>query len=270
MLSVIIPAHNEAKVIAACLSAVMQSRLPAIGMEVLVIANGCSDDTVAIAQRFAEGPVSLQVLDLPEGGKMAALNAGDDAARGDMRAYLDADVVVSPDLLEQIAAALDTDTPRYASGQVQIPRAHSAVTRAFARFYLTVPFMRIGVPGCGLFAVNAAGRRRWDQFPDIIADDTYVRLSFTPDERIGVPGVYSWPLVEGLRNLIKVRRRQDAGVAEIAARYPDLLQNDDKLPYPKAALALNALRMPLAFCTYVLVRLCGKLGRDHTKWSRGR
>lgn len=270
MLSVIIPAHNEAKVIAACLTAVMQSRLPANGMEVLVIANGCSDETAAIAQRFAGGPVSVQVLDLPEGGKMAALNAGDAAAKGDMRAYLDADVMVSPDLLDQIAVALDTDTPRYASGQVQIPRARSAVTRAFARFYLTVPFMRIGVPGCGLFAVNAAGRRRWDQFPDIIADDTYVRLSFTPDERIGVPASYSWPLVEGLRNLIKVRRRQDAGVAEIAARFPERLQNDDKLPYPKGTLALNALRMPLAFCTYVLVRLCGKLGRDHTTWSRGR
>lgn len=270
MLSVIIPAHNEASVIATCLTAVMQSRAPETGLEVLVIANGCSDDTVAIAQSFADERFPLRVISLSEGGKMGALNAGDAAANGDARAYLDADVVVSPDLLHQIANALDTDAPRYASGQVQIPHAKSAVTRAFARFYLTVPFMRFGVPGCGLFAVNSAGRARWTQFPDIIADDTYVRLSFTQDERIGVPASYQWPLVEGLRNLVKVRRRQDTGVAEIAARFPELLVNDDKQPYPKGALVLTALRMPLAFCTYVMVRLCGKLGRDHTTWSRGR
>ena len=37
-----------------------------------------------------------------EGGKIAALNAGDSVARGDLRAYLDADVIVSPELMAQI------------------------------------------------------------------------------------------------------------------------------------------------------------------------
>ena len=85
LLSVLIPAHNEASEITACLASVFASEdLPAGWQgEVLVIANGCTDQTAALARST---PVpqgwSLLVLDLPEGGKLAALNAGDRAARG--------------------------------------------------------------------------------------------------------------------------------------------------------------------------------------------
>ena len=39
---------------------------------------------------------------------------------------------------------------------------------------------------------------------------------------------YTWPMVEGLSRLVRVRRRQDAGTTEIAARYPDLMKHEDK------------------------------------------
>ena len=274
MISVIIPANNEGALIGACLSALLASDIGPGAMEIIVVANGCSDDTADRARDFTDKARAkgwaLRVIERGEGGKLGALNAGDAAASGDLRAYLDADVTVSPELMRQIADALNTDAPRYASGRVNIPRPESWASRAYRAFYLTVPFMTGGVPGCGLFAVNAAGRARWGAFPDIISDDTFIRLCFAPDERIGVSAAYDWPLAEGLANLIRVRRRQNLGVEEINARFPELLKNDDKGNHGAGRLALNMLRHPAGFAIYALVALMVRLGSNDTAWSRGR
>jgi hypothetical protein len=47
----------------------------------------------------------LVVLDLAVGSKPLALDAGDRAASGMTRAYLDADVTVSPPLMAELAEA---------------------------------------------------------------------------------------------------------------------------------------------------------------------
>jgi glycosyltransferase involved in cell wall biosynthesis len=275
MLSIVIPANNEAAHINACLEAVLASDGP-VRAQIVVAANGCSDTTVPRAESFAERAAAkgwaLTVLDLPEGGKLGALNAADAAATYEMRAYLDADVVVDADLFGQLAKALaETDTPRYASGQLRLCRAKSWVTRAYGRIYAQVPFLTEGVPGAGLFAVNAAGRARWADFPDIISDDTFVRLSFAPQERVGVSAGYDWPLVEGFAALVRVRRRQNAGVDEVFTRYPDLVRNDDKSPLSKSKMLIMALRDPIGFAVYVAVALAVK-ARPQTSqsWERGR
>lgn len=273
--SVILPASNESALIGGCLEALLASEVPATRpVEVVVVANGCVDDTAAIARsyeaRFFNLGWHLQVIERAEGGKPGALNAGDAVARGVVRVYLDADVTVAPDLLQQLVDVLDVAAPRYASGQVEI-EAETPLSQAYARIWRRVPFMRDVVPGCGLFAVNAAGRARWGDFPRIISDDIYVRLQFRPDERFGVSAPYRWPIAEGWRNLVKVRRRQNAGVDEISARYPDLVGNDDKPMFPMAQKLRLALGDPLGVLVYAGVALAVRLTRSRQQdWSRGR
>ncbi|KIC15530.1 glycosyltransferase family 2 protein [Leisingera sp. ANG-DT] len=273
--SVLIPAHNEAGYIGDCLQAVFASDPLPEGMtaEVLVLANGCTDATAALA-RDALPPDGwdLQVLELPEGGKLGALNAGDAAARGDILIYLDADVLVSPGLLPQIAVALDLEAPRYASGCPQVSSARSPVTRAYARLWMQLPFFSSGVPGFGIFAMNRAGRQRWGNWPDIIADDIFARLKFAPGERVRVPASYSWPMVEGFRNLVKVRRRQNAGVSEVAAKFPQLTRNEDTVKASAGTALQLLLRDPLGFLAYGAVALAVKtpLFASRTRWTRGR
>ena len=274
--TVIIPASNEAALIGACLDSLLASEWPQDKpLDVVVIANGCHDDTAGIARgresAFAARGWSLLIIDRPEGGKPGALDAGDDTVRGDgPRVYLDADVTISPRLLDRLADALSVARPRYASGRVRIT-AQSAVSRAYARMWGRVPFMQHGVPGCGVFAVNAAGRARWGRFPDIIADDTFVRLCFAPEERVLVDACYDWPVAEGFARLVKVRRRQDAGVSEIARKYPALAKNDDKRPFPLADKFRAALFDPMAFAVYGGVALVVRLTRkNRQEWARGR
>jgi hypothetical protein len=131
--------------------------------------------------------------------------------------------------------------------------------------------MREGVPGCGVFAVNAAGRGRWPEFPAIISDDTFVRLSFGPEERFCVSAGYDWPIAEGFTRLVRVRRRQDVGVEEVETLFPDLMLNDDKSPFPLPKKLGIALRDPIGFVIYSAVALLAKLTRGTTQeWSRSR
>ena len=54
-------------------------------MQVVVVCNGCSDDTADRARALG-----AEVLELADAGKHLALNAGDAVARGFPRVYLDA------------------------------------------------------------------------------------------------------------------------------------------------------------------------------------
>lgn len=271
-LAVVIPAHNEASWIRPCLDAVAASRGPARA-QVIVVANGCTDQTAEIARglnaALAARGWHLDVLDLAEGCKIAALNAADAIVKAPVRAYLDADVLVDEDVLLQLTEDLSGARAAYASGTLQITEPVSGVSRAYRRIYQQVPFIARGVPGCGLFAVNTAGRARWDDWPAIISDDTFARLHFTKDERRAVPGRYYWPLVEGWRALVKVRRRQNIGVDEIAAGYPALAANDDEPAMGLGQKVVMALRDPVGFAVYGGVSLATKFGGD-TGWSRGR
>ncbi len=275
--SLIIPANNEAAWMGRCLDAVLASEpLPEDApVQVIVVANGCTDATAEIAADYAPQALArgwaMEVLDLPDGGKLGALAAGEAAAQAPCLAYLDADVTVDPALLKQVHALLKSDAPRYASGAVRLAHVASAVTRAYGRFYRHVPFMQQTAPGCGFFALNAPGRAVWGEWPDIISDDTFARLAVAPEHRREAEAGYDWPLVEGLSNLIKVRRRQNAGVDEIADRFPDLLNNDVKGGFTPGSLLKAVLRAPLGFCVYATVALCVKLTPGSAQdWRRGR
>ena len=68
-LSVIIPAHNEEKVLARCLDALLADS-EAGELEILVAANGCTDRTVEIARSYGD---RVGVIEIPEASKHAAL-----------------------------------------------------------------------------------------------------------------------------------------------------------------------------------------------------
>ncbi len=273
--SILIPAHNEQGYIEPCLEALLASEPTGAAVEVIVMANGCTDRTADIARgfapRFAAKGWPLHVLDLPQGGKMGALNAGDAAARHGGRIYVDADVMVSPPLVAQLAQVLDTGDARYTSGDPVVRARGSAFTRAYARFWAGLPFCTHGVPGFGVFAVNAAGRQRWGAFPDIISDDTFVRLNFAPGERVRVAATYDWPMIDGAGPLIRVRRRQDIGVAEVKERFPGLWVNHDPPPADAPPMWRRALRDPLGFAALAVVGIAVRLPhKTQERWARGR
>lgn len=276
-LAVIIPANNEAAYIGPCLAALLAQDAAAGPLVVVVAANACRDATVAIAlgfqARMAARGWRLICDDSPEPGKMGALNRGDAIAAAEAsagRVYLDADVICDPALIGQLRQVLDRPEAAYATGTLAVAWARSPVTRAYADLWTRLPFVQGGAVGAGLFAMNGAGRARWGKFPDIISDDTFARLHFAPAERHEVSARYHWPMVEGWRNLVRVRRRQDAGVAQIYAQYLDLRANEDKATVGRGGMLRLAMAAPAGFLVYAAVRLAVRLRPAAADWSRGR
>jgi glycosyltransferase involved in cell wall biosynthesis len=281
LLTVIIPSHNEENRIQACLDAVVAQKdlPPRHGIQVIVAANGCSDRTVALAKE--KGPelqaagFDLVVLDIVQGNKMNALNEAEAVATYDNRVFLDADVIIGPGLLVEMAEILAEDAPVYASGTVRIQRAQSLITRAYAKVWTNMPFVRDGVPGIGLYAMNAKGRARWGAFPAIIADDRFVRLQFAPHERRKTRATHDWPLPEGFANLVNVRHRWREGNLELAEKYPALLANDSEINSSGSNIP-RLLRTPFASAVFVLVYLVTDIRakrsvkRGGYVWRRGR
>jgi dolichyl-phosphate beta-glucosyltransferase len=100
-LSIIIPAHNEENRLPRTLEQVFaflatQSYLA----EVLIVENGSSDRTLAIAQSFAQQYAGLRILQEPQRGKGNAVRRGMLAARGEYRFICDADLSMP---IEEIA-----------------------------------------------------------------------------------------------------------------------------------------------------------------------
>jgi glycosyltransferase involved in cell wall biosynthesis len=272
--SVIIPAHNEADYLTGCLDALLAQDLFSRTVEIIVVANGCTDATAEVAQNYllafqARGWV-LKVLNLLEGNKTAALNAGDSAATGQIRVYLDADICCDPALLSSLCTALSRPEPTYATGRLELAQNRSGITRLYGEFWRNLPFVRGGAVGAGCYAVNAAGRRKWGKFPRIISDDSFVRLKFTPGERIEVPTPYYWPLAEGFTALVRVRRRQDIGMQELFQKFPELQRNESKKPVTLSIFTRALLRRPLSGLIYILVSLAVRSKSTTTGWARGR
>lgn len=273
-LAVIIPACNEEAFIGRCLSAVL-GQTSAVGrLQIIVAMNACNDGTKEIVQEFVPRARALGwvlVCDISESpGKIEALNRADMLVDAPIRIYLDADVICNPELLSQIRVALDRTEPRYATGTLEVSPARSWITRSYAKFWKQLPFVQGGTVGAGMFAVNAAGRKRWGVFPSIISDDTFVRRNFVSSERIEVQARYYWPMVEGLSNLVTVRRRQDAGVTEVYRLFPALRKNEAKIQLRSLELVRLTLSNPVGFVVYLLVHLLVRLGPSVTDWSRGR
>jgi glycosyltransferase involved in cell wall biosynthesis len=84
--SVVVPAHNEAKYIAGCLTHVLLNT-PHDLLEILVVDNASTDDTADIAAGFDK----VRVVSEPEKGLTRARQRGLLEAKGEFLAYIDAD-----------------------------------------------------------------------------------------------------------------------------------------------------------------------------------
>ena len=106
---VIVPAHNEAMVIEACVASLRRLDWPAEQYRVLVVADNCSDATASLAH--AAGAIVLERHDEVLRGKGHALAHAFEASRVHGSAYavvvVDADTEVSTNLLEAFAARIE-------------------------------------------------------------------------------------------------------------------------------------------------------------------
>ncbi len=183
--SVVIPAHNEARVIERCLYTLLDGAEPG-EFEIVVVANGCADDTAARARRVDP---SITVVEVPRADKVGALNIGDTLATSFPRFYLDADVQLDAASARRVVSAL-AEGQALAAAPVLVIDTDSSTwpVRAWYRLWRCTAWSTESMIGSGVCALSAEGRSRFGTFPDVKAEDLWISSRFAPEERRSVAG----------------------------------------------------------------------------------
>jgi GT2 family glycosyltransferase len=209
--SIIIPAHNEAAVIDRTLTA-LDPLVAAGTAEVIVVPNGCTDDTADRARAHA----GVRVVELAEGSKAAALNAGDANATRWPRLYLDADIEAAPEAPAQAVRALAGDGIHAARPAFRWElQGADPLVRAYYRARGRMPSMSGAMWGAGVYGLSEAGHRILGEFPRVLGDDLLVERTFPPGRKYIASGpevVVRIPRT--VRDLIGVIARSRRGGAE--------------------------------------------------------
>jgi hypothetical protein len=211
--TVIVPAHNEARVIGRLLGRLASGARPD-EFDVIVVANGCTDDTAQVAA--ASGP-AVRVVSIPVPSKREAVLAGDRAARSFPRIYVDADVELGAQDIRALLEALRRPGILAVAPQRVLALDGSPwPVRWYYDIWARLPEVRNGLFGRGVIGMNEAGHARVAGLPPLIADDLAWSLTFGPDERAIVAeatAVVRPPRTLG--DLIRRRIRAATGVAQV-------------------------------------------------------
>jgi hypothetical protein len=166
------------------------------------------------------------------------------------RFFVDADVVLPRQAVRRICDALDDDKLAAA------PRAQFDLTgcswpvRAFYNIDRRMPSADQGIGGSGVYALSETGRRRFDRFPQLTADDGFVRLLFRPDERVTLHDCHSTVFAaRTLAELIVIKTRSHFGTAELRRLYPERWQN---IGHSNRAALVRLLRQPALWPSLVV------------------
>jgi hypothetical protein len=264
-MSVVVPAHDEEVVIGRFLWTLLRDARPD-ELDVVVVCNGCSDRTAAIAREFP-----VRVLELDRASKHHALNQGDAAARHFPRFYVDADVRVTAAALRSTAVVLASGEALAAAPRLRLDlRGCDRAVRAYYRTWRRLPYCTDDLIGSGVYGVSAAGRARLGPFPPVIADDLWVRDHFRPGERRSIPAAsFLQHPPRDLRSLVRVRTRQRLGNLELRRHFGAARPAGARAPRGRSLGRLLQPGALLGAPVYVAVNVAAKR-RAARRWRQQR
>lgn len=272
MISIVVPAHNESSVIARNLNAWVSHADPG-ELEIIVVCNGCTDNTSEVARRF--GP-AVRVIESDVASKTHALNLGDKSARGFPRIYADADIILTVDAIRALVHRLDQGDVFVVAPTADVNLTNcSWPVRRYFEIRAQLPSAKEGIGGSGVYCLSESGRKRFSQFPDVIADDTFVRLQFKPHERATLATVKStvFPACR-IRQLIAVRTRAYAGTFQLSRYFPELESNKSQSNDRALMCLIFNPRYWLGLFSYFYVNIVARIRarvsllRGSSQWAR--
>ncbi|WP_026517394.1 glycosyltransferase family 2 protein [Butyrivibrio sp. MC2021] len=104
-ISVIIPAYNIEKLLPKCVESVASSDYPAELLEIIVVDDGSTDGTGAVADELAARFSNVTVYHQKNGGSSSARNLGISKASGEYLGFVDSDDFIDPKMYSRLAEA---------------------------------------------------------------------------------------------------------------------------------------------------------------------
>jgi len=243
LVSILVPAHNEADVIEATIRSLFEIDYPLL--EILVVDDGSTDDTFALATRFAgiRGTKTLTVIKKAQGGKASALNVAFRHSRGEYVLSMDADSQLAPDSIKKLLVLLEGDDAGLCAGQVTIANRVNLLTHLEALEYNLM---------------NGTARMFQSYFQSVL---------IAP----GPISMFKRKALEGLQ----VRQQQTqlitpgSGIEREGPWETDTFAEDAKLSLSLLATGRGAVYEPLALCYTKAPTTIDRLLNQRYRWIRG-
>ena len=116
-----------------------------------------------------------------------------------------------------------------------------------------------GIGGSGVYALSEAGRRRFREFPTVIADDGYVRIQFQPEERETLHSVSSTVFPpRTAKDLIATKTRAHYGSLQLENLFPNLWENRGESNHKSLIRLFRDPRLWSKLAAYCLVTTIAK------------
>lgn len=180
--TVVVAVRNGAAHLRGRVRNLLEQGYPSELLDVLVVLNGCTDTTAAVAAELASDG-RVRVLESPaEEGKAGALNRGVEAATGDVVIFADTRQTFRPDAVRRLVDAVMRPGMGAVSGRLIIGEGGDAAVRGMGRYWSFETALRraesvtgsvVGVTG----AIYAVRRELYRPIPPgTILDDVYEPL----------------------------------------------------------------------------------------------
>jgi cellulose synthase/poly-beta-1,6-N-acetylglucosamine synthase-like glycosyltransferase len=256
--SILIPAHNEEKVLRKTIEAVLEASYP--DKEIIVIDDGSTDRTYRIAHGFCNRGV--KVIHRPNGGKAIALNHGLQFAQGEVIIIVDADSLVCKNTLVELVQPFQNPVVAAVAGNIKVLNRENLLTRCQALEYIaSINIYRRALDVFGSVTVvpGALGAYRREVLkgsgffdPDTLVEDFDVTMKALKTGNIvqaSTPAVSYTEAPQTIGDFIKQRQRWYRGNFQALWKHRDAAFNShygflQKLSFPFMAISMTFL--PLA------------------------
>ncbi|WP_316571715.1 polysaccharide deacetylase family protein [Neobacillus sp. YIM B06451] len=126
LVSVVIPAFNEERVIKKTIESIMKSDYP--NLEIIVVDDGSKDKTsLTVSENFSEHE-NVHLVHKKNGGKASALNEGAKTAKGEILIAVDADTNVTPEAISFLVRHFEEGQIAAVSGNVRVGNRRNLLT----------------------------------------------------------------------------------------------------------------------------------------------
>lgn len=231
-MTLLVPAYNEEKSIEKCIRSI-DGQILSERLKVLVIPNGCTDRTIEVARQTIGNAknslISWEVVELPEGNKIKALNFGVKKAETEIVATLDSDSWIRPELITMTTKKMSEEPKLIILGAIHEPDFSKSMKGSLLEqfqkilyYNLLVSTFRIPIGRFMAFHKNLI-----PETPQTIAEDTWLALETVKrygSESVRVDNdlvVYYQPTINWV-DFIRQESRFVGATEIMFDRYPDL------------------------------------------------
>jgi len=248
--SVIIPVRNGERWLRRKIESVLAQDYPAELREIIIVSDGSTDSTEAIATEYANRGVRL--LSVIAGGKPAALNAAVPAARGELLFLTDVRQTLRSDCLRRLVACMADPAVGVVSGNLQIRTGTTEEEHNTGLYWRYENWIRRNLARVDsmLGATGPVCMVRRSLYvpipPDSLLDDVYLPLSIHLQGYRLVLEEEAIALDEPTKLDSEFRRkvRTQAGIVQLIGSFPGLFSSRNRMRFHFLSLKVGRLLLP--------------------------